>query len=152
MLITQKLIPLLLCISFLNVYFSQVKRIVSILLLTLYIASFSGVMLNLHYCGGKLSLVGLFFKPSEVDCCGEEEMDDCCDDHSAWIKIETAHAHSAQLALVENSASRVLDNHLLHFSSHNFKEEPTIQNYQKGIPLKIRPPLDIQLQTNVFRI
>ena len=79
-------------------------------------------------------------------------MDDCCDDHSAWIKIETAHAHSAQLALTENNASRVLDNHLLHFSSHNFKEEPTIQNYQKGIPLKISPPLDIQLQTNVFRI
>jgi hypothetical protein len=152
MLITQKPTPQLLGISFLNVYFSKVKRIVSILLLTLYIASFSGVMLNLHFCGGKLSLVGLFFKPSEIDCCGEVEMDYCCHDHSTWIKIETAHAHSSQLALAENNVNRVLDNHLLHFSSHNFKEEPTIHNYQKGIPLKIRPPLDVRSQTNVFRI
>lgn len=79
-------------------------------------------------------------------------MDDCCHNHSTWIKIETAHAHSSQLALAENNASRVLDNHLLNLYSHNFKEEPTIHRYLKRMPLKIRPPLDVRLQTNVFRI
>lgn len=152
MLITQKLTPLLLCISFLNVYFSKVKRIVPILLLTLYIASFSGVMVNLHYCGGKLSLVGLFFKPSEIDCCGEEEMDDCCDDHATWIKIETAHAHSAQIALVSKIRFSIID---YFFTSHRI----SILNLQKGYSqfshieyLNLRPPLEIRALTSVFRI
>ncbi len=152
MLITQKLTPLLLCISFLNVYFSKVKRIVPILLLSLYISSFSGIMLNLHYCGGKLSLVRLFSKPNEKDCCGEVEMDDCCHDHSTWVKIETAHAHSSSIALATKITFNLVDHNLIsyHIALLNLQDE--YSQFSKREHLKLRPPLEIRALTTVFRI
>lgn len=152
MLITQKLIPLLLCNSCLNVYFSKVKRILPLLLLVIYIGSFSGVMLNLHYCGGKLSLVRLFSKPNEKDCCGNIEMDDCCHDHASWIKIETAHAHSSQIALATKITFSIID---YFFASHqisilNLKEGNSQFSHREH--LKLRPPLEIRALTSVFRI
>lgn len=64
------------------------RKILSIILLSLYLVSSIGVTINAHYCGGNLASLALFEKVS--CCCDEEEAEkpiDCCKDEIKTIKI-----------------------------------------------------------------
>ena len=94
----------------------------------------------------------LFSKPNEIDCCGQVEMDDCCHDHSTWIKNETAHAHANQIVLTGNLYFKVISFLSEEFPKLRLEETKDSIAYLIGIPISIRPPLSILEQTNVFRI
>lgn len=64
------------------------KRLLSSLLLTLYLLSSVGLTLRAHYCGGDLASLGLF---TEEKCCCEDshsrKPDDCCKNEQKSIKL-----------------------------------------------------------------
>jgi len=129
-----------------------VKKLGLLILMSLYISSFSGVLLNLHYCGGKLSLVRFFTDPQEKDCCGDIAMDDCCHNHSSWHKIETAHTHSflhAIASLFANDLNGFQDATHIQLSQAT---ETNILDWDDLPPLKRRPAQAIYTFCCVFRI
>ena len=75
-------------ISFLT-FTIRMKRILSILLLCLYLISSIGVTVSAHYCEGNLASFAFF--ETDLNCCCDEgsngESDDCCRDESKSIQI-----------------------------------------------------------------
>ena len=66
------------------------KRILSILLLVVYLVVISGIALQLHYCGGKLSSVKITLLDNEHTCtCKSKKMrKGCCKTHSIYLKVK----------------------------------------------------------------
>lgn len=74
------------------------KKILVILLLTMYGMSSFGMTVNFHYCCGKLKKVAL--TSIKTDLCDMEpaaqiEMEDCCRDEALTLKIKDVQAPSA---------------------------------------------------------
>ena len=62
------------------------RKILAILLLSLYLLSSIGFTVNAHYCGGDLAAVALF---DNASCCCDDQgkADDCCKNEIKTIKI-----------------------------------------------------------------
>jgi len=62
------------------------KKLALILFSVFYLASSSGLALNLHYCGGKLKSIGINQYKEEA-CCGKKmKSKGCCDNKTTFIK------------------------------------------------------------------
>lgn len=63
------------------------KKVTTIFLLLLFLISNSGVAINVHWCGGKLSSID-FFADGEHKCkCGKKAMKpNCCKDKTSQLK------------------------------------------------------------------
>lgn len=71
------------------------KRIAAICLSLVYLAMVSGVVVNIHYCMGKVASVALGH--SESDRCGDCGMENqgCCKDEVKVVKVADTHAFSS---------------------------------------------------------
>ena len=67
------------------------KRVICILLLAFYTTFNIGLVMNTHYCGGKISSVSLFSPQTSTSCglCGKKPMPKgCCQDKQTQISID----------------------------------------------------------------
>lgn len=71
------------------------KKFLAISLAVVYLAVSSGVVVNIHYCMGKLADIGLGH--SEKATCGQcgMENDGCCHDDVKVIKIQDTHSFTS---------------------------------------------------------
>lgn len=72
----------------------SMKHFAAICLSLLYLAMVSGVVVNIHYCMGKVASVALGH--SESDRCGDCGMDNkgCCKDEVKVVKVDDTHSFS----------------------------------------------------------
>jgi len=72
-----------------------VKKFLSIVLATIYLAVSSGVVVSVHYCMGEVAGIGIGH--AEADRCGDCGMDNdgCCHDDVKVYKISDSHASAA---------------------------------------------------------
>ena len=71
----------------------------------LYLGSFSGIAMDIHYCMGKKAGVD-FFEGSSNKCgkCGMKEKNGCCSDHHKFYKLSDSHrnvSNSIQFEIFE---------------------------------------------------
>lgn len=74
------------------------KRSLIIVFLCTYLLSVSGFGMNMHFCGGELDSVSLFWgeNTGKAKCgCGSKEMKDCCKDKQMVLKVKDSHKGSA---------------------------------------------------------
>lgn len=67
------------------------KQVICILLLAFYTTFNIGLVVNTHYCSGKVSSVSLFIPKTSNSCglCGKTKMPkDCCQDKQTQISID----------------------------------------------------------------
>lgn len=71
------------------------KQLKIYIILSLYLISSIGILVDFHYCGGELVEVSLY-QADEDGCCGEDEEkeDDCCEDK--YVLIETDNSENYQ--------------------------------------------------------
>lgn len=70
----------------------HMKKILTILLLFVYLICASGVRINVHYCGGKLKQISFFQVNEKKGCCGNKmKSKNCCKDKVAVLKIKDVH-------------------------------------------------------------
>lgn len=72
----------------------MIKKIATIFLTMIFIASAMGITINSHFCGSKLNSVGL----TKQDCCCKKNSKmakDCCKDEVQTIKITDNYYSSA---------------------------------------------------------
>lgn len=80
----------------------NVKRLFSIPLLLLYVLSSTGIPLEAHFCGSKLSDLSLFSAEHTDDCCSapaKRRKMNCCSNTQLKVTIEDTHVNSATLQL-----------------------------------------------------
>jgi hypothetical protein len=71
------------------------KRLTAILLALIYISTTSGIVINTHYCMGKIAEIALGESGSATcDTCGMEN-EGCCHDDLQVIKLADNHHYSA---------------------------------------------------------
>ena len=74
--------------------FTAVKKVLIAILAFVYLNIATGVVLNLHYCMGKLSSVEYGFDNHDgCDDCGME-MSDCCKSELQIVKLQDSHKSS----------------------------------------------------------
>ena len=126
------------------------KRFIATILAIIYFSVSSGMVMNMHYCMGKLSSVNLSVSAAKKCGCGMSEKKGCCKTETKLIRLEDAQqkASLAELALNLSVAVPI--------APLNFLQTPFL-NSQAGVLLKVHPPpllpnRDIYLQNCVFRI
>ncbi len=68
------------------------KKILILLFSFFYLVLTSGMILNFHYCGGKIKSISLFSSSDEVGCCGSKmKSKNCCKDKTAYVKVKDNH-------------------------------------------------------------
>jgi hypothetical protein len=80
----------------------NVKRLFSIPLLLLYVLSSTGIPLEAHFCGSKLSDLSLFSAEHTDDCCSapaKRRKMNCCSNTQLKVTIEDTHVNSSTLQL-----------------------------------------------------
>jgi hypothetical protein len=71
------------------------KRLTAILLALIYISTTSGIVINTHYCMGKIAEIALGASGNaKCDTCGMEN-EGCCHDDLQVIKLTENHHYSA---------------------------------------------------------
>jgi hypothetical protein len=64
-----------------------------ILISAYYLATSSGIQLNIHFCSSKLDSI-TFFSKAECCCDGKPSKKSCCCDNENYLKITDAHHYS----------------------------------------------------------
>ena len=65
------------------------KRITAIIFLLSFLIANSGIAVNVHYCGGKLSSINFFSSNIHLCKCGKKAMKkNCCKDKTAFLKMK----------------------------------------------------------------
>ena len=128
------------------------KRFIATLLAVIYLSVSSGMVMNMHYCMGKLSSVKLAVLPKATCACGKkmEKKKGCCKTETKIVKVEDAQQKSviAAVSFPLALAAPVAELNLLQASFYNNSAElnPTVH----------APPLlsgqDTYLRNCVFRI
>lgn len=126
------------------------KRLVATCLSLVYLAMVSGVVVNTHYCMGKVASVAIGHSDSDrCDDCGMANTG-CCKDEVKVVKIADTHSYSAPHYQIEKPESRQVAT--VHSS------EPSWSGCLDGIPaIEKGPPLvldgrDHCILHRVFRI
>lgn len=92
------------------------KRIAAICLSLVYLAMVSGVVVNTHYCMGKVASVAIGHSDSDrCDDCGMANTG-CCKDEVKVVKVADTHSFSAPHFQVEKPDSRQFAT--MHLSEH----------------------------------
>lgn len=72
------------------------KRILSIFILLLYTLASSGVGIQTHWCGKKISHIKVVFTDKHSCPCGSKKMKaDCCKDKIEYLKVTSSHQGSS---------------------------------------------------------
>jgi hypothetical protein len=79
----------------------MMKKAFILLIAVLYLATTSGMVMNIHYCMGKISSVSFTHEKDHEDgSCGKCGMDKtenhCCKDETQYIKITDSHQASVK--------------------------------------------------------
>lgn len=65
------------------------KRLITILTMITYLTMNCGLVINSHYCGGKLASLSLFdFDNTKCDKCGHKMAKDCCKDTKTSLSVD----------------------------------------------------------------
>ena len=107
--------------------FVSMKRSLTLTIAALYLMLSSGLALNLHYCGEKISSINLSSN-KEKCCCGELKTEkSCCKDELAILKVKDLHQYST-LSKVKPASTinfQVIDPTLkLQYSNAILKNKP----------------------------
>lgn len=125
-------------------------RIAATYLLILYTAFTTGLAIDVHYCGGKVSSVS-FEKISSEDACGKckKSNSHCCHNETKFFKVQDAH-NSSVVKDVPACPEIVLTSD--NFSHNIFSNCNTgALSYTNHDP-PLKSPPDIFLRNCVFRI
>lgn len=76
------------------------KKTASLLFLFLFLISHSGVAVTIHWCGGKISSVGLFSQVKPGCKCGKKPMKPgCCKDKTTVLKVKSNLSNTSKITL-----------------------------------------------------
>ena len=130
----------------------MIKRIAVLSLLLVYICTTVGFALNLHFCGTKISNIGIN-QSSQKPCCSKEtetKPDKCCKDKQVKIKIldQQQTIQTAKIPAVSNLDLFIIPEGLSTITSNPFLSVSRL-NY-RGPPVRSNIPLTIQ--NCIFRI
>ena len=67
------------------------KKSLSIFFAFVYLLVSTGILLNVHYCGGKVNSVGFSFLAKKLCACGISDDDGCCKDEQKLVKLNDVH-------------------------------------------------------------
>jgi hypothetical protein len=114
-----------------------VKKASTILLLLLFLIANSGMAVNLHWCGGKLSSVELNIdKKSKCECGKKSMKPNCCEDSSFHLKASDEYSKTTYECNLKQPVLKVA--FLLNiYWSITLTSALSFQNHQFEIP----PPL-----------
>jgi hypothetical protein len=125
------------------------KKFLAISLAVVYLAISIGVVVNIHYCMGKVAEVALGHHTS--DKCGQCGMDNdgCCHDDVKVVKIEDTHS-------VSSIHTDFLKAHAIAHASPELFRSADIFNASTPIEASNAPPgkgqVSLNIQNCVFRI
>ena len=126
------------------------KKFITAIIAILYLASSSGVAMDIHYCMGKQS--GVEFYSAEVKICGKcgmSEKKGCCHDKHQFYKLNDAHKIVAAESKINTDLFKIFTS----FYQYNCdlyvsKEYKSLQSHSP--PFYIKPPAYIM--NCVFRL
>jgi hypothetical protein len=130
----------------------KMKKIIVGILAVLYLAVSSGVVMELHYCMGKLAGVELYGgKDDKCGRCGmTEKKGGCCHDELKIYKLEDAHKNVTNAISFDGGQVAVIHNHADYTSWLQPLQPASIQTPVHSPPDIVGPSINI---TNcVFRI
>lgn len=102
------------------------KRHIAIFLAFFYLLFSTGLIVNAHFCGGKLSGISLF-QTTKSCCCGKEmKKKKCCKEEISNLKISDTHQSSENLRIsplkfVFLPIAIIIDNNLIINKIHKKK-------------------------------
>ena len=121
------------------------KKFIAIPLLVLYLVAISGMMVQLHFCGSKLSSWNVNEQKASC-CCGESETtddnlaslsskaDDCCQDKTITLKIAQDQNRVNDVQLQLQSLQIAVSQQYFTYASAEMPERPVSQVYQANAP------------------
>ncbi len=126
------------------------KKLFALILAIIYLTASSGVVLNVHYCMGKLSSVSVQNLKGDLCKCGmKAEKGTCCHSELKVVKLNNVHKETVAnfsfnipAAVISNPVS------LIDISKTYSSDIPS--SFTNGPPLKLSSK--IYLQNQVFRI
>ena len=125
------------------------KRSLAAILAIIYLTISSGVVMNIHYCMGKLNSVKLQSFSQKICGCGKAETRGCCKTELKIIKIEDAQKAAYADFAIHTPVTLV-------FTEFNLLQSPLYLSQYLVHPNGHSPPLlseqDTYLQNCVFRI
>jgi hypothetical protein len=100
-----------------------VKKILTIILLFIYLVCVSGARINVHYCGGKIKDISFFQMNEKEGCCGNKmKSKNCCKDKFAVLKVKDIHksAHGLKVQdVISQMKNFIVPVLLLNFCANN---------------------------------
>ena len=129
------------------------KKIVVITAAILYLFLSVGIRINTHYCGDKVSSIGLFFGKSK-NCCGLEDIaKKCCKDKVSYLKLSDNQKNSSVLSFSAPDFSEALipaiDYSKVYLSAKQELPVYLISFFDSDIPLRKNP---IYIVNRSFRV
>lgn len=127
------------------------KRLAATLLALIYFSVSSGMVMNMHYCMGKLSSVKLAVLPAAKCACGKKsEKKSCCRTEVKLVKVEDAQQKAvvADVSFELSIAAPVTGLNFLHTSFYS--GDISVISHAHAPPLLSEQ--DTYLQNCVFRI
>lgn len=113
------------------------KKLRIYIILSIYLISSIGILVDFHYCGGELVSVTLY-QTDEDGCCGEDEEKeaDCCEDK--YLLVETDDSENFKSTLVPS-------NNFFQFTSSTYHQIKLIDysyvfSAKNLVPLNHAPP------------
>ena len=135
------------------IFVASMKKMLAAILMIVYLAFSSGVVINHHFCMNRLASVSLFGTDSEY--CGKcgmhaDDSEGCCHDEVEVVKLDNDHQKSQVAALnpPEIITLSVLASAFICLPAQN--ADPTGHYHNHSPPLLSAQ--DTYLQINVFRI
>ena len=116
------------------------KKIISILLLFLYLVPVIGINASVHYCGGKISSVSVGLEKTTKCTCGSKKMKkDCCKDKKISFKLTDNQQKTQVLTL---NFFKIVDFQPSIIPDYTFLNPPVF--VQKGFYNTLHPPENVK--------
>jgi hypothetical protein len=129
-----------------------VKKVSTLLLLFLFLLANSGMAVNIHWCGGKLSSVELNIdKKSKCECGKKTMKPNCCEDSSFHLKASNEYSKATYECNLKQPIVKVA--FLLNFyRSITFTSVLTLQQHQFEFPPPLIPKEPLFVRIGSFLI
>jgi hypothetical protein len=128
------------------------KRLLSLFILVIYMASAIGVTYSLHYCSGKFKEI-CFTADTEKNCCGVQESDGCCTDKVTTVKCKDSHTPAGHTIVPIGIAEAVAALPAIIYHAYSFPPRELTHFIFKGpSPPLLCQGLPIYLRNRVIRV
>jgi CDGSH-type Zn-finger protein len=124
------------------------KRFIVLILALIYFTTSSGMVVNLHYCMGKISSVKVNVLAKNLCGCGKKETKGCCKTEHKVVKISDNHNPSYTNYSFENTFSTVPVTY--YFVANSYAVNAQTKQFVNHSPPLINE--EIFLRNCVFRI